>query len=373
MSNLDDRFMQRALELAAQAYGCTSPNPLVGAVVSRGDVVVGEAFHARAGSPHAEPLAIAAARAAAGLDGGPLTLHVNLEPCAHHGRTPPCVDAILAAPIGRVVAALIDPNPLVGGKGIARLRAAGLRVDVGWRASAAAELNHMFIARQMRQRPFVALKVALSADDCIAAADGQPAAITGAAANAHAHRLRAGHDAILVGVETVRHDRPRLDRRLYAGPGTTPRRLVLDPQLRCEPQVWQPGPPPPVLLCSVEAADRVTRSGERAAFEQHVRLWPLPVWRGRFEPDVLMAAFGALEAWSVLVEGGGETHRGFLETHLWDRVYVYRNPSLRLNGLHWQARPAWETRRERATETRTALGGDELHVFTHTDSLPPLG
>jgi riboflavin biosynthesis pyrimidine reductase len=104
-----------------------------------------------------------------------------------------------------------------------------------------------------------------------------------------------------------------------------------------------------------------------------VQLWPLPLRHGRFEPEGLIAAFTALEAWSVLVEGGGDTHRWFLEADLWDRVYLYRNPGLRLNGLHWGARPAWEARRERATETRTALGGDELHVFTHTDSLPPLG
>ena len=285
--------MDHALALAARAYGQTSPNPMVGAVVVHRGEVIGEGFHARAGLPHAEPQALEAARRRVDpAEDSPRewALYVNLEPCVHHGRTPPCVEAILASPVGRVVIAHVDPDPRIAGRGIERLRAAGIRVDVGCREREALELNHVFVARQRRGHAFAALKVALSADGCIAAADGSPAPITGPEARAHVHRLRAGLDAILIGVETLRRDRPHLDRRLHSGAGSTPRRLVFDPELRSEPEWLWPGEPRPVLFCSRQALD-----ARGARLERKADLVPLPGTASGLDLARPSAFFGSTE------------------------------------------------------------------------------
>ena len=370
----DDRWLQRALELAAQAYGETSPNPLVGAAVVRGGRIVGEGVHRRAGQPHAEPQALAVAvRAIAPAEPveRDLTLYVNLEPCSHRGLTPPCVEAILAAPVARVVASVLDPDPRVSGRGVELLRAAGVRVDVGCRRREAVELNHIFIGRQLRRRPFVALKVALAADDCIAAAGGKAARITGEESQRHAHRLRAGHDAILIGVQTLATDRPRLDRRMYDGPGRSPRRLVVDPHLRARPEwLWANGRA--VVFCAAESLD--TRLDQARALEARADLVGLPRQGAGLDLDALVAALEPRGIWSVLVEGGGRTHRAFLDAGLWDRVYLYRNPELRLAGMPWAAEAAWEREKAHAVErARLHLGPDELEVIAHRDSLVDAG
>lgn len=395
-------WMRRVLELAAQAYGETSPNPLVGALVVGPRGVLGTGVHRRAGLPHAEPQAIDAALAEiqrAQDASADLTLFVNLEPCSHHGQTPPCVDAILCSPVRRVVAAMVDPNPQVAGSGIARLRASGVQVDVGCLGREAAELNHVFVARHLRRRPFVALKVALSADGCIAGAGGEPARITGDTARAHTHWLRAGLDAILVGVETLRRDRPRLDRRLYHGPGRNPRRLVLDPNLRCRPEwLWACAPPghgraraaatpwhvpedpraaaesahPPVERALVFCADDTLARGAAVAPELAARaaIVPLPRAGPSLDLGALVTALEVHGLSSVLVEGGGHTQRTFFEADLWDRVYVYENPALHLAGLAWQAAPLWALLRSGAYLQRSeTLGGDRLDVFDHPHSV----
>lgn len=370
-SNLDCMFMDQALELAARAYGETAPNPLVGAVVAREGVAIGSGFHHAAGLPHAEPQALDAARlrfpATAG-DERTWTLYVNLEPCLHHGRTPPCVDAILESPVRRVVVAHVDPDHRVAGRGIERLRGAGLQVDVGCRAEAAAELNHVFIARQRRGRAFIALKAALSADGCIAAADGSPVAITGPAARRHAHRLRAGLDAVLIGVETLRRDQPRLDRRLYDGPGRAPRRLVLDPDLRSDPAWLRPGEARPVLLCRRGARDR-----RQPGLEQAADLVVLPDRGAGLDLAALQEALVALGLTSLLVEGGGQTHRSFLQADLWDRFYVYRNQTLQLAGLKWTAADSWA---KISSQTQLAgsvvLDQDDLEIWVHPAVVPEI-
>lgn len=351
----DTTFMRRALELSARAYGETSPNPMVGAVVVRDGAILGEAYHAASGQPHAEPLAIRDAIRNA-VSGDDLTLYVNLEPCVHHGRTPPCVDAILESPVRRVVVALADPDERVRGRGIECLRQAGRRVEVGLLAADAAELNHVFLTRQRTRRPFVALKVALSADDGVAAAHGEPVSITRDAARQHVHRLRAGLDAILVGVETLRRDRPRLDRRLYHGPGRAPRRLVLDPDLRSDPEWLWPGEPRPMLFHrrGASGAGRLRGAAE---------LVPLPEAADGLDLSALPGALARLEIASLLVEGGPRTHRGFLALGLWDRLYVYRNPELRLSGVRWDV-PA----HGRKLLRHEALGPDQLEVFENPAS-----
>ncbi|MDB4981764.1 MAG: riboflavin biosynthesis protein RibD, partial [Myxococcales bacterium] len=203
-SAADERFMRRALALAERGRGTTRPNPVVGAVIVRGGRVVGEGFHVRAGQPHAEIVALARCKADAARGA---TLYVNLEPCRHTGRTGPCTEAILAAGLARVVVGCGDPNPLVDGRGVARLRAAGVRVDVGCLERESREINRAFAVWVRERRPRVTLKAAATLDGFIA--DGKPrgkkapAWLTGVEARRVAHELRAAHDAVLVGAGTV--------------------------------------------------------------------------------------------------------------------------------------------------------------------------
>ena len=385
MPQSDEHWMDRALALAASAYGLTSPNPMVGAVLVHGDHEIGFGVHRAAGQTHAEPQALEF------IERNPdfpissrddLALYVNLEPCVHHGHTPPCVDAILRSRVGRVVVGMVDPNPLVSGRGIARLRAEGVRVEVGCRWQPAAELNHVFVARQRRRRPFVALKVALSADGCIAGARGERVGITGEAARVHTHRLRAGLDGIAVGVETLRRDRPRLDRRMYhgtepatgpepagLGPGKTPRRLVLDPRLRSLPEWLWPGEERAVVFCAEAALDPAADSLRR--IREVADVVALPHGPGGFDLHAWCKELERLALWSVLVEGGGRTHRKMLEADLWDRLYLYRNRHLRLAGMKWDAAEAWGKIQDQAVARgETAFPSDDiLEVYDHRESV----
>src|SRR5216110_588935 len=225
--------MERALDLARRGWGRVAPNPLVGAVVLAGDAVVGEGYHAEYEGPHAEVVALEAAGARA----RGATLVVNLEPCAHHGKTPPCTDAILAAGVARVVAAVSDPDPQArGGAGV--LRAKGVVVTVGLLAEAAAALNAPFMfAREQAERPFVALKLATSIDGRIADAAGSSRWVSGEAARDYVHWLRAGFDAIAVGGTTALKDDPQLTARGTPTPRRPPVRVVFDRRAMLNPGV----------------------------------------------------------------------------------------------------------------------------------------
>ncbi|MFN6036317.1 MAG: bifunctional diaminohydroxyphosphoribosylaminopyrimidine deaminase/5-amino-6-(5-phosphoribosylamino)uracil reductase RibD, partial [Dolichospermum sp.] len=203
-NDFDSRMMLRCLELAAKALGRTSPNPLVGAVVVQNGEVVGEGFHPRAGEPHAEVFALKAA--GEGARGS--TIYVSLEPCNHYGRTPPCSEALINAGVSKVVVGMVDPNPLVAGGGIARLRAAGIEVVVGVEEAACRRLNEGFIHRILYQRPLGILKYAMTLDGKIATTSGHSAWVTNQDARAEVHRLRAACDAVIVGGNTVRQDNP---------------------------------------------------------------------------------------------------------------------------------------------------------------------
>src|SRR5262249_7639497 len=241
----DQVWMRRALALAAGGLGRTCRNPRVGAVLVRGGRVVGEGFHARTGSPHAE---INAIRTARGRVRG-AELFVTLEPCSHHGRTPPCVEALLGLGLRRVVVGVHDPNPRVRGRGIRRLRRAGIPVTLGVEAEAASALLAGFRSRVLRGRPLVTLKLAVTLDGRIAAAGGDARWISGPAARRLAHRLRGISDAVLVGAGTVRADDPRLTCRIAGG--HDPLRVVLagrDPPLPSRARARaRGGPPPPGL------------------------------------------------------------------------------------------------------------------------------
>lgn len=202
----DRQMMQRCLTLAQQALGLTSPNPLVGSVIVKAGNIVGEGFHPRAGEPHAEIFALRnAGERAAGA-----TVYVNLEPCNHHGRTPPCTDALIAANVAKVVIGMVDPNPLVSGKGIETLQQAGINVVVGVEEAACRRLNEAFIHRVTHQRPFGILKYAMTLDGKIATTTGHSAWVSGSQSRQWVHRLRGACDAVIVGGNTIRHDNPYL-------------------------------------------------------------------------------------------------------------------------------------------------------------------
>lgn len=221
--------MRRALDLARRGWGQTAPNPMVGAVVVRDGHVIAEGWHARFGGPHAEAAALAALPKKGARDAD---VYVSLEPCAHHGKTPPCADALIKAKVRRVVVACRDPNPKASG-GIDKLRAAGIQVDVGIEQAAAEELNAPFLfAARRDDRPFITLKLALSAEGAVGPGDGRQHWLTGPESRREVHRLRAGADAILVGIGTVLADDPALTVREWAEPRVPPRRLVLDRRAR---------------------------------------------------------------------------------------------------------------------------------------------
>src|SRR5882724_11568390 len=230
---MDERHMRRVLALAVRARGRTGPNPMVGAVVARGGTIVGAGYHARAGAPHAE--AVALSQSGARARGA--TLYVNLEPCCHHGRTPPFTDAILAAGVSEVVASMRDPAPRVDGRGIRALRAAGVKVRVGTLRTEAERLNEAFVRFRRTRRPFVTLKAGMSLDGRIATRGGESKWITSRAARAAARRLRGEHEAVVVGVGTVLADDPLLTGPRAKGAGGRayhegPARVVLDTRLR---------------------------------------------------------------------------------------------------------------------------------------------
>src|SRR3990167_1206134 len=221
----DETFMDEALWLAKKGAGWTAPNPMVGAVVVKSGKIIGRGYHRRAGSAHAEIEALAAAgRSARGA-----TLYVNLEPCAHFGKTPPCTEAIINAGIKRVVCSAIDPNPQVQGRGVARLKQFGIAVSISVRKEEARSLNEVFFVFHEKKRPFVALKFAMSLDGKLAARTGDSKWITGGKARSFARDLRGNYQAILVGVNTVIRDNPHLGARTKGK--KDPLRIILDSRL----------------------------------------------------------------------------------------------------------------------------------------------
>jgi len=314
----DRTWMAQALALAALGEGTTRPNPLVGCVVVCDGVLVGRGFHRAAGEPHAEALALEQAGARA----RGATLYVNLEPCAHHGRTGPCSAAIVRAGIGRVVAAIVDPNPLVDGRGLKALRAAGIAVTDGVLASEARALNAPFFSTHLRGRPSVTLKAAQSLDGRIAAALGHSTWVTGDASRRYAHRLRFRHDAVLVGAGTVRRDDPRLTVRL-PGVDAVRRRVVLAPRLALDPAAKvflreSPGAPPTRIYVAAGCEE-----AEVARFHEFAEVVPVAHFATGFDLAAVLSDLHRVGVQSVLVEGGGKTLGAFLSSGLVDDVVLF--------------------------------------------------
>ena len=324
-SPADECHMQRALALAASAIGLTEPNPRVGCVIA-GDGWTAEGHTQRAGEAHAEVMALRAA-AVQGRDTRGATAYVTLEPCAHHGRTPPCCDALIGAGIGRVVVALGDPFPQVAGEGLRRLRAAGIRVDVGLGADAARELNIGFLSRVQRGRPFVRMKIAGSLDGRSALDDGRSQWITGGAARTDGQHWRRRAGAVLTGVGTVLADDPRLDVREVAT-AHQPLRVILDSRLRTPPGARILAPPGEVLLVAADAG-APTASALRAAGAAVIAL-PLESGSGapRIDAAALLAELAARGVNELHVEAGPTLNGVLLQSGLVDELLLYVAPML---------------------------------------------
>lgn len=318
---METDFMKLALELAEKARGRTSPNPLVGAVIVKEGSVIGTGYHKKAGSPHAEIHALAeAGDAAKGAD-----LYVTLEPCNHYGRTPPCTEAIIKAGIKRVFAALPDPNPLVSGKGIERLRSSGIEVYTGMLQEEARKQNEVFLKYIQTGKPFAALKTAISLDGKIATASGESQWITGEEARLHGHMLRNIYDAIIVGLGTVMSDNPSLTCRLPDGSGRDPIRIVVDSKLSINPaaRVLHLDSSARTILATTAQASpaRIKELGKLAEI-LIINEGPLVSL-----PD-LLTSLGNKAITSVLVEGGGKINGAFLSERLVDKYYFYIAPKI---------------------------------------------
>lgn len=317
-SGADRRFMAAAIRLSRRNLGLTATNPSVGTLIVRDGVVVGRGVTAVGGRPHAEPQALAEAGALA----RGATAYVTLEPCAHHGRTPPCADALVAAGVARVVGAASDPDPRVSGKGYAVLRAAGIEVVEGVLAVEAGDLLAGYLTRSLRKRPEVTLKMAVSADGMIGRRGAGQVAITGPVARAQVHLMRAETDAILIGIGTALADDPELTCRLAGLAGRSPARIVLDAALRLPPasKLAATARQAPVLLAAAADADEARRAilAARGAGFLAVELH-----EGRIALPELLEDLAAQGFMTLMVEGGAETARHFLDEGLVDRIALF--------------------------------------------------
>ncbi|MFH2133844.1 MAG: bifunctional diaminohydroxyphosphoribosylaminopyrimidine deaminase/5-amino-6-(5-phosphoribosylamino)uracil reductase RibD [Pseudomonadota bacterium] len=317
MSAADSQWMARALQLAAQGLNTTSPNPRVGCVLVKSDEVIGEGWHVRAGEPHAEVHALRAA----GNSARGATAYVTLEPCSHHGRTPPCAEALVDAGVARVVCAMQDPNPQVAGQGIARLRAAGIAVESGLMEAAAQELNVGFVSRMSRGSPWVRSKIAASLDGRTALANGTSQWITGAAARQDVQQWRARSCAVLTGIGTVLADDPQLNVRIATE--RQPLRVVLDSTLRMSPsaRMLQSGK---VLICTAsQDADK------RDALEQQgAEVSLLADASGRVDLSAVMRELAQRGINEVMVEAGRVLNGALLQAGLVDELVLYLAPQM---------------------------------------------
>ena len=333
-ARIDEKYMRAALRLAEQGRGGTRPNPMVGAVVVKDGAILAKGFHRRAGEAHAEIDALRKAE----MHAPGATLYVTLEPCSHQGRTGPCAEAVISAGIKRVVVGCLDENPKVAGRGVRKLKAAGIEVQVGCLAEACGRLNRPFFTWITKKRPQVTLKVASTLDGFIGdGRDGRrkPATrwITGDEAREHVQLIRSQHDAILVGVGTIQADNPRLtlrqrNRRLFPL-----QRIILDSQLRCDPRArifQQVGTPQPLIIAARPRAESpafAIRKQQLSALGAEVRLVP-PDAKGRPKLSAVMALLAKREIQSLLVEGGSHILGAFISAGLVDRVLFYLAPSL---------------------------------------------
>jgi diaminohydroxyphosphoribosylaminopyrimidine deaminase/5-amino-6-(5-phosphoribosylamino)uracil reductase len=351
--------MRRALALARRGWGQTAPNPMVGAVIVREGGVIAEGYHRRYGAPHAEveALQLAGARARGA------TMYVTLEPCAHHGKTPPCVDAILAAGVGRVVIATRDPNPVAAG-GRERLTRAGIEVVVGVEEPRAREHNAIFLHTQTSRRAWVTLKLAMSIDGAIADADGRSRWITGAESQRAVHWLRAGHDAAGVGIGTAIADDPALTVRHVRSPRVPPTRIVFDREARLPLEST-------LVRTARETATLVVAHQPAPARVRALRARGVPVIDAPTLGEALVA-LRARDIRSVLVEGGARLAGALVESALVDRLIIFHAPVLlgagALPAFVFAAPAELQHARRFVPVERHRFGDDLMTVYAPRDS-----
>ena len=342
--DLEERYMKLALSLAQRGVGKTSPNPMVGAVLVKKGRAIGKGYHHCSGSAHAE---IEALRDVRGTTAGQIqsrlegaALYVNLEPCCHWGKTPPCADALIRSGISRVVIAMQDPNPAVQGKGIAWLRQAGIKVVEGILEKEAQELNRVFIKWIKQKLPFVTIKVAQSLDGKIATKTGQSRWISSEESRDYVQRLRREADGILVGIRTILRDNPLLNVRTKMSSnerGKTregPTKIILDPHFRIPigARIFSKDSPAPVIVATTLAK---ARSAKAKQFQRlhSCSIWGFPARAGRFHLRDLFRQLAKVPICHLLVEGGGETIASVLQAKLADRVVWFIAPKI-IGGRH---------------------------------------
>lgn len=322
-------FMRLAVDEARKGVGRTSPNPAVGAVIVKAGRVLSRGYHRRAGTPHAEVVAIQAAKGRTrGAD-----LYTTLEPCNHFGRTPPCSQAILDAGIRRVVCGSSDPNPVVNGKGIARLRKAGVEVVTGVLAEECDALNRPFFKWMKARMPFVTLKAAITLDGKLASSTGDSRWVTGEAARERVHRLRDQADAVLVGAGTVEKDDPQLTTRVPGGRDAV--RVIVDSKLRLSPNA-KVFTQPSAAKTVVATLQKVDSPKARKLAKQGVDVWNVPARGGRVDLKSLLRQLGEAGLLHVFVEGGSEVFASFLKDELADELLLFIAPKIvGASGISW--------------------------------------
>lgn len=317
----DEQYMRLALALAEKGRGSVSPNPMVGAVIVKDGRIIGEGYHERYGQAHAEVNAFASATE--DVEGA--TIYVTLEPCSHYGKTPPCADLIIQKKVGRVVVGALDPNPLVSGRGIRRIQAAGIEVESGILAEESRKLNEVFMKFITEKRPFVVLKVAMSLDGKIATRTGESKWISGEASREQVHRERGYLTGIMVGINTVLKDNPHLTARLPES--RNPIRIVVDSQLRIplEANVLQEQTEAPTIILTTRKADPEKAAQLR---EKGITVLVIPEREGRVDLEEAMAELGQRNIDSILLEGGATLNYAALEAGIVDKVQVYLAPKI---------------------------------------------
>jgi diaminohydroxyphosphoribosylaminopyrimidine deaminase/5-amino-6-(5-phosphoribosylamino)uracil reductase len=362
----DHIYMARALQLARRGLFTTSPNPRVGCVIVAAGEVVGEGWHERAGEPHAEAHALAAAGARA----SGATAYVSLEPCSHHGRTPPCADALIAARVARIVVAMHDPNPKVAGTGVQQLRAAGIDTSVGLLAHEARELNIGFVSRHERGRPWVRVKTAASLDGRIALANGVSQWITSPEARRDGHRWRARACAVMAGIGTLQADNPRLDVRDVE---TTrqPMRIVVDRRLEMTPSARVLEGGNVLVFCAREEGERAAEL--RGAGAEVVAL---PDASGKVDLAAMMQELARRELNEIHVESGNRLNGALLKAGVVDELLLYLAPQL----LGDAARGMFDLGVFTSLDERVPMSihdlrrvGPDLRIVARVSSPSPLG
>ncbi|GBC89277.1 Riboflavin biosynthesis protein RibD [bacterium HR13] len=325
MRETDHHFMRRALELAKLRKGLTHPNPTVGCVIVKDGKIIAEGYHEKAGMPHAE--AVALEKAGTQAEGS--TLYVTLEPCTHYGRTPPCTDAIIRAKVKRVVIATLDPNPLMSGRGVQKLREAGIDVCVGVLEDEARELNEDFFTYITQKRPYITLKLAQSIDGRIATKHGESKWITNQESRTFAHRLRAEATAVLVGINTVLRDDPSLTVR-HIPWESQPIRIVLDPNLKIPitSKLVREKTAKTLIITASENGEKI-----KILEDEGIKVLLASAKEGKLILREVLRELYFMEIMHLLVEGGAQTITSFIKEDLYDRLFIFLAPILIGEGI----------------------------------------